>query len=86
MTALHSPRLTDPPTAIEPLAVGAEDAAQMFGVGLRSWRRWDAAGRCPRGYMLGRRRLYRLADLRSWAAAGFPRRAEFELMTRSEPR
>jgi hypothetical protein len=66
------------PMLIEPLAVDAAGAAKMFCVGLRTWRRWDSSGRCPAGYTLGGRKLYKLSDLRLWCEWDFPDRQMFE--------
>ncbi len=68
-------RRSDEPT-VQPLAVGAADAAAMMGVSLRNWWRWHAAGRTPPSFKVGGRRLWRVADLRAWAESGFPRREE----------
>ena len=62
---------------IEPLAVDAAGVARLFSVGLRSIRRWDSSGKLPRGYSIGKRKLWRVNDLRAWAAAGFPDRRTF---------
>ena len=62
----------------EPIAVDAAGVAQLFCVGVRSIRRWDSSGKLPRGFSIGRRRLWRVDDLRRWAGAGFPGRADIE--------
>ena len=67
-----------------PLAVDAAEAARMFSVGLRTWRRWDSSGKCPRGFKIGGRVLWRRSDLETWAAMGFPDRAEFEARVKAE--
>lgn len=61
-----------------PLLVTAKQAAFMCGKSLRTWRAWDAAGWIPRPVRIGRSTLWRLNELRAWAAAGCPRRAEWE--------
>ena len=52
----------------------------LFGgcIALRTWRTWDASGKCPRGFHIGGRKLWRMEDLKRWVAAGFPERREFE--------
>lgn len=50
-------------------------------ISLRTWRVLDAGGKCPRGFFVGGRKLWRVADLHAWAAAGFPNRSEFERLT-----
>lgn len=69
---------------LAPLAVDAAGAAQLFSVGLRTWRRWDSSGKCPRGYGIGGRKLWRRSDLDRWAALGFPDRAAFEARQTAE--
>ena len=60
----------------DPIAIDAVGVARLFSVSLRTVRRWDSAGRLPRGHCIGKRKLWRLADLREWAASGFPNRRE----------
>ena len=71
---------SDEANRVEPLAVDAESAAALFSSSLRTYRRWDASGRCPRGYSLGKKKIWLLSDLRAWASMGFPRRSDFERM------
>ena len=59
------------------LSVGAKAAARMCGVSERSWWRLDSACKTPTSFMLGGRRLWRVADLERWVAAGFPNRKDF---------
>ena len=70
----------------EPIAVDAERiVSEVFpDFSLRSWRRWDSAGRCPRGFMVGGRKVWRMSDLKQWAEWGFPDRATFQARLRSE--
>ena len=63
-----------------PLLLTARQAASMCGKSPRTWRMWDAAGRIPQPVRIGRSTLWRLDELRAWAAAGCPRRKEWELM------
>lgn len=72
--------MTTARTDIERLAVDAVGAAALFSVSLRTWRRWDCSGKCPRGFRLGGRLLWRLADLRRWADGGFVSRVEFDAL------
>ena len=73
------------PVGVEPLAVDANRIVkEVFpDFSLRTWRRWDSAGKCPRGFKCGGRKVWRLADLRQWAAWGFPDRVAFETRLRS---
>ncbi len=61
-----------------PLALDARAAAEEFSVSLRTWRRWDSSGKCPSGFKIGGRKLWRRSDLESWASQGFPERTDFE--------
>ncbi len=67
-----------PPTT--KLAVDAKAAAVAVSVSLRTWRRWDSAGKCPKGFSIGGRKLWRLCDLELWASQGFPEREAFEAL------
>lgn len=60
----------------EPIAVDARGACRLFSVSLRTWRSWDAGGRCPMGHRVGGRKLWSTDELRRWAATGFPSRLE----------
>jgi hypothetical protein len=62
----------------ERLLVGARTAAAMCGKSLRTWRTWDALGLIPRPVRIKRSTLWRFDELRAWAAAGCPRRPEWE--------
>lgn len=59
-----------PPTA--PIAVAAAEAARLCGVSQAHWYSMLSAGRCPPGFKLGRRRLWAVAELAAWIAAGAP--------------
>ena len=54
----------------EPLLVRAETAAELLGLSGRSFERLLAASRLPTPIRLGRRRLWRMADLEAFVAAG----------------
>ncbi|HLN29673.1 MAG TPA: helix-turn-helix domain-containing protein [Gemmataceae bacterium] len=67
---------TAPETAPERLAVGAKDLARMLGISVATFWRWDASGELgPPGLRKGGRRLWPLAEIRMWVAAGMPNRA-----------
>jgi len=61
-----------------PLRVDAAQAAELFSVGLRTWRMWDAAGRVPRPVRIGSRVLWSYRELMRWDAAGMPDRDQWE--------
>jgi hypothetical protein len=63
---------------LQPFAVRAEEASRLISVGLRHFRAMDSAGRVPRGFYLGRIKLWRVADLFEFVRLGFPTREQFE--------
>ena len=68
---------------VEPLAVGAEEAAALCGIGLTLWREMDAAARIPAPIKLGARCVWPLAELRRWMDAGCPDRERWETFKKS---
>jgi prophage regulatory protein len=74
--------LTEPPDVAMPvegaLLLRAVQAAALCGRSLRTWWVWDAAGLIPRPVRIGRSSLWRADELRSWVAAGCPRRGDWE--------
>jgi hypothetical protein len=66
---------------LEPLMLAAKDAAKLFGKSLRTWRTWDALGLIPKPARIMHSTLWRLEELKAWAQAGCPRRAEWEART-----
>jgi hypothetical protein len=67
----------------EPLLVNAKTAAAMCAKSLRTWRTWDALGLIPRPVRIKRSTLWRLDELKLWAAAGCPSRDEWEQITQA---
>ena len=66
------------PPGLEPLAVGREQVAALLSIGLATLDRWDCAGLLgPVGIKKAGRKLWVLAELREWAAAGMPGRREW---------
>lgn len=59
---------------LQPLAVDAIEAAHLCGVSPNHWWKLHNSGRCPAPIRLGRRCLWRVAELREWMAAGCPPR------------
>lgn len=72
--------IADASTPTEPIALDAAGVSRLFPFGIRTWRRMDAAGKCPRGHKVGQKRLWLVADLKRWAEFGFPTRDDFEAM------
>jgi len=64
--------------SVEPIAVDASRIPEFFPFSVRIWRRMDSAGRCPRPYRVGQKKLWNLKELRAWAVWGYPSRHEFE--------
>ena len=71
---------------IEPALLRARDAAQLCGIGLATWWRWDAAGKMPRGFKIGGARLWSRAELLAWIDAGCPGRSEWQARREAERR
>lgn len=68
-----------PAPTIEPAMVNATSAAEIVGLSRRYLLTADASGRIgPRSIKIGRRRLWSVAELRRWAAAGCPHRVNWE--------
>lgn len=69
-------------TAPEPTAalLSAEQAAGLCGLSRSGWYKLCSAGRTPAPVRLGRRTLWRTAELRAWIAAGCPTRHKWEAM------
>lgn len=67
-------------SSCQPLALDAKGITeQLFpSIGLRTWRRMDACEKCPAAFTVGKRKLWRVADLSRWSDLGFPARSEFE--------
>ena len=57
---------------VEPLAVRPKQAAALIGVSLRKFAEMRASGLLPKIYKLGGCSVIRTADLKQWAAWGFP--------------
>src|SRR5262249_46051056 len=64
--------------AIEPLLLGAAQAAALCGVSRPSWWRLHAAHKIPAPVRVGHRTLWRRSDLVEWIRLGCPDRAEFQ--------
>jgi hypothetical protein len=64
------------------IAVGVKEITSPGGlfpaISPRSWARYDTTGKCPAGFRVAGRKLWRVADLQEWADMGFPSREAFE--------
>jgi excisionase family DNA binding protein len=56
----------------EPLLIPDTVAARLTGVSRATWHRLRAAGKIPAAVHLGRKVLWRRAEIESWIAAGCP--------------
>lgn len=68
--------------ALQPLAVSAEQAADLMTVDRATWYRWHSAGLVPSPAKIGGTVRWSLAELSAWAAAGCPARDAWERMRR----
>jgi hypothetical protein len=64
--------------SVQPLLVGATQAARLCGISLASWHRLNAAAKVPKPSRLGGRTLWSLEHLRLFVDWGCPPRREFE--------
>jgi predicted DNA-binding transcriptional regulator AlpA len=62
------------PSAVAPLCVDAAELAVMLGLGLRTVRTYDRAGKLPAPIRIGGRVLWRVDEIRAWLDAGAPDR------------
>jgi hypothetical protein len=71
---------------VEQLAVRCGDAGSICGVSPRLWRSLDSAAKVPRGIRLGgsRAKVWVVAELNAWLAAGAPPRDQWERMRNRE--
>ncbi|MFH1731224.1 MAG: DNA-binding protein [Planctomycetota bacterium] len=61
-----------------PILIDAKRAAALCGVSARHWATLDSEGLIPAPVRLGRRVLWRRAELGSWVAAGCPPRLRWQ--------
>ncbi len=64
--------------AIEPIAVAAEAAGQLFGVSEKTWRRMDTDGLVPQPIRMKGCPRWVVEELRSWGLHGAPHRNRWE--------
>jgi excisionase family DNA binding protein len=60
-------------TTTVPELLTVEQAAEMAGVGKRSWWRFSSSGKAPAPVRIGRSVRWRRAEIAEWIAAGCPR-------------
>lgn len=62
------------------LAVDSRGVAELLGISASMVRKLDASGRLPSALRLGRRKLWRVSEIRSWLERGAPTRDAWEEM------
>lgn len=70
--------VTATPATVPPLAVPAEAAARLCGCGRSKWYALHAQGLVPDPVHVGKRPLWRVAELDAWMQAGCPNREDWE--------
>jgi len=61
-----------------PLVVDAKALAKLLGLGVRTIRTHDAAGKLPSPIRIGGRVVWVVAEIRDWLTAGAPDRKTWE--------
>ena len=87
MTTTTTPTKFVSEEKVAPIAVDARGVVGRVFPGcfaLRSWRSMDSSGKCPAGFFLGARKVWRLSDLKLWAAWEFCDRTEFQARLTAE--
>ena len=64
--------LTPSSPDVRPLMVDAKHAATLCGVSRSGWWKLHSSGRCPVPIRLGRKTLWRVAELTDWLNDGCP--------------
>jgi len=62
----------------DPLLIDAQAAADLCGLSRSGWWGLHASGRVPLPVRLGKRTLWRRAELADWTAAGCPPRTRWQ--------
>ncbi len=62
------------------LVADAKHLAKLLGVGLRTVRTWNSAGKLPTPIRIGGRVVWRMKEIRAWLAAGAPDRETWAAM------
>jgi predicted DNA-binding transcriptional regulator AlpA len=70
----------------EPLLIPDTAAAALSGVSRASWHRWRAAGKLPLAVRLGRKLLWRRAEIVAWVDHGCPDLATWTAIRDAEQR
>jgi predicted DNA-binding transcriptional regulator AlpA len=73
--AIESPNTSTPSWLVDD-----REAARLHGISRSSWWTLHASGRCPAPVKLGRRTLWRRAELAAWIRCGAPSRERWNAM------
>ena len=68
----------------DPLAVGAEDLADLLGTSERNVWKLSSEGLIPEPFKLGGRVLWNVAEIRRWLDAGSPDRPTWERIKKAK--
>ncbi|MCH8824237.1 MAG: hypothetical protein IH984_12130 [Planctomycetes bacterium] len=60
------------------VGISAKTVCAMFDVSLRSWLRWDAAGKVPKGNKIGAAKRWDNLEINCWWNDGCKSRSEWE--------
>lgn len=71
--------MNSPTPKLTPILIGIEVVAEVLGVSVAHVKRLRVSGRIPRPVRLGKRTLWRAAELDEWCRSGCPDRARWEL-------
>jgi excisionase family DNA binding protein len=71
------------PSEVQPLLVGAAEAARLLGISERHFYKLHSSGRVPKPVRFGRAVRWQVAELHAWLGAGAPARARWEAMQRN---
>ncbi len=65
-------------TEFRPLVIRDSEAAKMLGISRGAFRKLNDSGKVPAPVRLGRRVLWRVAELEAWLESGCPPRHRWE--------
>ncbi len=60
------------------LLLSATQAANLCGISVRQWWRWDSSGKIPRAVMIGCTKRWRRIELEKWVEEGCPSRTQID--------
>lgn len=75
-----------PRRRLSPLVADAKRLSRLLGLGVRTIRSMDAAGKLPRPTRLNTRVVWIIREIRDWLDAGAPCRAEWESFRKTKRR